>query len=258
MKPLLILLSSLVLTTPLLATIEGQAVHYQAGDTACDGYLAADTAVQTPQPGILVVHDWMGLTKHTEETCLELAKLGYVALAADIYGHGVRPADRAAAGTLAGKYKSDRALLRQRVNAGLAQLQATQGVIPTKIAAIGFCFGGTTVLELARSGAPVAGVVSFHGGLDSPTPADGQNIKAKVLILHGADDPTIKKEDLEAFENEMRGAHVDWQMVAYGNAVHAFTQPWVGTDPSKGVAYNEKAARRSWQAMQDFFGELFH
>lgn len=248
---------SALFSTGAFAAIEGHEVAYQAGDTACLGYVASDSTGQSTRPGVLVVHDWMGLSEHTKQTCQDLAKLGYVAFAADIYGKGVHPADRSAAAQLAGKYKSDRQLLRARAAAALEQLKAVKGVEPHKIAAIGFCFGGTTVIELARSAADIAGIVSFHGGLDSPTPADGKNIKAKVLVLHGADDPHVKKDDIEAFQNELRSAGVDWQMVYYGNAVHAFTQPWVGTDKSNGVAYDEKAARRSWQAMQDFFGEIF-
>ena len=168
----------------------------------------------------------------------------------------MRPADAQAAGAEAGKYKQDRATLRRRTEAALAQLRDNAGVQAGKIAAIGYCFGGLCGIELARDGAPIVGVVSFHGALDSPTPADGKKIKAKLLILHGADDPFVKKEDIEAFQNELRSAKVDWQMVYYANAVHAFTQPWVGTDNSKGAAYNAEAARRSWQAMKDFFGEI--
>ena len=239
------------------AKVEGRTVDYQAGDTACEGYVAFDDAASAPRPGVLVVHDWMGLSDHTRDVCKELAKLGYVAFAADIYGKGVRPADRTAAAAEAGKYKADRSLLRQRAAAGLAQLESSPTVDTGKLAVIGYCFGGTTALELARSGADLVGVVTFHGGLDSPNPADGKNIKAHLLILHGADDPFVKKEDIEAFQKELRDAGVDWEMVSYGDAVHAFTEPWVGTDKSKGAAYNEKAARRSWQAMEDFFAEIF-
>lgn len=239
------------------AKVEGRAVNYQAGDAACEGYVAFDDSTAAPRPGVLVIHDWMGLSDHTRDVCNDLAKLGYVAFAADIYGKGVHPADRAAAAAEAGKYKADRALLRQRAAAALAQLKSSPQVEAGKMAVIGYCFGGTSALELARSGADLVGVVTFHGGLDSPTPADGKKIKAHLLILHGADDPFVKKEDIEAFEKELRDAGVDWEMVSYGDAVHAFTQPWVGTDKSKGAAYNEKAARRSWQAMKDFFAEIF-
>jgi len=127
-----------------------------------------------------------------------------------------------------------------------------------KVAAIGYCFGGTTVIELARSGANISGVVSFHGGLDSPKPEDGKNIKCKVLALHGADDPNVTAKDLAAFEEEMRKSKVDWQLIKYGGAVHAFTQKDAGNDNSKGAAYNELADKRSWEAMEQFFTEIFH
>lgn len=244
--------------TPLLAAVEGRDVEYSSGEAACLGYVAVDSAVKEGRPGVLVIHDWMGVTEHTKEKCQELAKMGYVAFAADIYGKGVRPADAKEASGLAGKFRNgDRALLRQRAMSALEQLQKQAGVEKSKIAAIGYCFGGTTVLELGRAGADVAGLVSFHGGLDSPKPEDGKNIKAKVLILHGAEDPFVKEADLKACLAELTQGKVDWQMVAYADTVHSFTQPWVGTDKSKGAAYNEKSARRSWQATENFFGEIF-
>jgi dienelactone hydrolase len=183
--------------------------------------------------------------------------MGYVAFAADIYGKGKRAKDAAEAGKLAGVYWSDRKLLRARANAGLDILMKHQFTDPKRVAAIGYCFGGSTVLELARSGADIAGVVSFHGGLDTPDPNDAKNIKAKVLVLTGADDPNVPPSQVLAFAEEMRKARVDWQLVMYGGAVHSFTNPASGNDPSKGVAYNEKADRRSWQAMKDFFAEIF-
>jgi dienelactone hydrolase len=186
-----------------------------------------------------------------------LASLGYVALAIDMYGKGVRPQSNEEAGKQAGIYKSDRKLMRSRAQAGLDFLRKHELVDVTRLAAIGFCFGGTTVLELARSGAELDGVVSFHGGLDTPNPADAENIKCKILVLHGGDDPFVPKEHVEAFEEEMRQAGVDWQLIAYGGAVHSFTNPAAGNDNSKGAAYNETADKRSWQALQDFFNEIF-
>ena len=164
----------------------------------------------------------------------------------------------AEAGAQAGKYKGDRAAAarpRQR-RSGRAAAKA-ELVDPKRIAAIGYCFGGTTVIELARSGADIAGIVSFHGGLDSPTPADGKNIKCKVLVLPGADDPFTKPEDLAAFENEMRDAKVDWQLIKYGGAVHSFTQPDGRLRQFQGAAYNEKADQRSWEAMKQFLRRDF-
>jgi dienelactone hydrolase len=143
------------------------------------------------------------------------------------------------------------------VNAGLAELRGQPQVDAARIAAIGYCFGGTTVIELARSGAEVSGVVSFHGGLDSPNPADGKNIKCPVLILHGADDPHVSPKDIDAFLKELRDANVDWQMISYSGAVHAFTDRTATNSPSSGAAYNEKADHRSWEAMKQFFAEIF-
>ena len=239
------------------AKIVTQTIEYQQGDTTLEGYLAYDDSFTGKRPGVLVVHQWMGLTDYEKHRAEQLAQLGYVAFCADIYGKGVRPKSTGEAGPLAGKYKGDRALLRARVNAALDVLEKTPLVDSRRVAAIGYSFGGTTVLELARSGADIAGVVSFHGGLDSPAPADGKNIKSKVLVQAGADDPFQKPEDLTAFENEMRDAKVDWQITFYGGAVHSFTQPMAGNDNSKGAAYNEKADKRSWEAMKAFFAEIF-
>ena len=182
---------------------------------------------------------------------------GYNVFAADIYGKGIRPQTPREAGAEAGKYKNDRALFRARVRAGLAALAGQDRTDPKRIAAIGYCFGGMGVLELARSGADLAAVVSFHGGLSSPTPEDARNIKAKVLVLHGADDPNVPPKEVAAFEEEMRQGGVDWQLIAYGGAVHAFTDWQAGNDNAKGAAYNAQADRRSWEAMKQFFAEVF-
>ena len=240
----------------LQAAIQSKTVEYKQGDTTLEGVIVWDDAVKGVRPGVLVVHQWLGLTNYEKHRAEMLAQLGYVAFCADIYGKGVRPANTTDAGAESTKYKSDRALLRARVNAGLDELKKSQLVDTSRIAAIGYCFGGTTVIELARSGADIKGVVSFHGGLDSPTPADGKNIKCKVLALAGADDPFQKAEDLTAFESEMRDAKVDWQIAFYGGAVHSFTQP----DPgfvNAGAKYNERADKRSWAAMKELFAEIF-
>lgn len=252
MKTLLTSLAVFAAVLTLRAEIKTEIVEYKDGDTTLEGVRVWDDAVKTPRPGVLVVHQWLGLTDYEKHRAEMLAKLGYVAFCADIYGKGVRPKDTKEAGVEATKYKNDRKLLRSRVNAGLSAMKKSPLVDGKHVAAIGYCFGGTTVIELARSGADVAGVVSFHGGLDSPTPADGKNIKGKVLACHGADDPFVPAKDLEAFEEEMRKANVDWTLIKYGGAVHSFTQPMAGNDNSKGAAYNEKADRRSWKAMELF------
>jgi dienelactone hydrolase len=256
MKTILLSTALLLGAVSLRAAIQTKTIEYKQGDATLEGVLVWDDSVPGPQPGVLVVHQWLGLTDYEQRRAKMLAQLGYVAFCADIYGKGVRPKTVAEAGAEASKYKSDRALLRERVNAGLAQLKKSELVDPKRVAAIGYCFGGTTVIELARSGADLAGVVSFHGGLDSPTPADGKNIKCQVLVCHGADDPFEKPEDLAAFESEMRDAKVDWRLIKYGGAVHSFTQP----DPgfvNPGAHYNEKADQRSWQDMKSFFAEIF-
>ena len=239
-----------------LAALHTENVEYKQGDTICEGYLAYDDAVKGPRPGVLVVHDWMGCDSYAKMRADMLANLGYVAFAADIYGRDVRPKSPQEAGALAGKYKGDRPLLRARVNAALDTLEKQPLVDTKRVAAIGYCFGGTTVLELARSGADIAGIVTFHGGLDTPT-RDAKNIKCKVLICHGADDPYVPATDVTALQDEFRKAGVDWQMIYYSGAVHSFTRPSSGNDNSKGAAYNEKADKRSWQAMKDFFAEIF-
>src|ERR1035437_78447 len=239
------------------AKIVTQVVEYKQGGTTLEGFLAYDGANSGSHPGVLVVHQWLGLTDYEKHRAEQLASLGYVAFCADIYGKGIRPQNTKEAGVEATKYKTDRTLLRARVNAGLDVLKKNKLVDTKRVAAIGYCFGGTTVIELARSGADIAGVVSFHGGLDSPTPADGKNIKCKVLACHGADDPSETPADLAAFEKELRDAKVDWRLNKYGGAVHSFTQPLAGNDNSKGAAYNERADKRSWADIKHFFAEFF-
>jgi dienelactone hydrolase len=240
------------------AAIKTKVVEYKQGDAALEGYLTWDDAKTGKRPGVLVVHEWTGLGSYVKKRAEMLAKMGYVAFAADIYGKGIRPATPAEANKTASMYKNDRALMRARARTGLEVLKSQKLVDPNRIAAIGYCFGGTTVLELARDGADIRGVVSFHGGLATPKPEDARNIKAKVLALHGADDPYVKADEVAAFQQEMRAAKIDWQMNIYGNAVHSFTNPEAGNDNSKGAAYNEKADKRSWEAMKIFFKEVLN
>jgi dienelactone hydrolase len=239
------------------AAIKTDTIEYKEGDTVLEGFLAYDDANMKARPGVLVIHDWTGVQDYAMDRAKQLAALGYVAFCADIYGKGVRPTDPKECAEQAGKYKADRPLLRRRVQAGLAILEMQKLVIPGKIAAIGYCFGGTTALELARSGADLRGVVSFHGGLNTPTPDDAKNIKGRVLVCHGADDPFVKPDEVAAFKDEMAKAKVDMKFIAYPGAVHSFTRPDAGSDNSKGAAYNEAADKQSWKEMKAFFREVF-
>jgi len=239
------------------AEIKSKLVEYKEGSTILEGYSVYDDAVQGKRPGVLVVHQWKWLGDYEKKRAEMLARLGYNVFAVDIYGKGTRRNNPKDAATEAAKYKENRPLLKARVNAGLKILKSHELTDPTKTAAIGYCFGGTAALELARSGADVSGVVSFHGGLSTPNPGEGKAIKAKVLALHGADDPFVPLKEVEAFEQEMRQGGVDWQLVSYGGAVHAFTDWTAGNDNAKGAAYNERADKRSWEAMKQFFAELF-
>jgi dienelactone hydrolase len=255
-KILLVLLAILALAPSLPAQVKTQTIEYKHGDVVLQGYVSFDPSLKGKRPGILIVHDWLGVSEYTKMRAEQLASLGYVALAADIYGKGVRPANGQEASAEAGKYYKDRQLYRARVRAGLDELARMEQVDSGRLAVMGYCFGGAGALELARSGAPVKAVVTFHGSLTTPDSTDAKNIKGKVLALHGADDPFVKQEDVKAFMNEMRNAGVDWQLVQYGGAVHSFTDKRAGNDNSKGAAYNERADRRSWQAMKDFFEEV--
>jgi dienelactone hydrolase len=241
--------------SPARAEMKTEVVEYRHGDVVLEGYLAYDDSFQGKRPGVLVVHEWYGHNPYVRMRAEQLARLGFVAFASDIYGKGVLAKDVKEASGLAGMYLGDRKLLRARAAAGLDVLRNRPQVDPARLAAIGYCFGGSTVLELARSGADLKSVVSFHGLLDTPTPEDARNIKAKVLVLHGGDDPFVPMKEVEAFQEEMRKGGVDWQFVTYGGAVHRFTNPEAGSDNSKGLAYNERADRRSWEAMKIFFAE---
>ena len=256
-----VLLSAVValaaLSSPAFAKIKTEVIEYKDGDAVLEGFLAYDDANDKPRAGVLVVQDWTGVGDYVKGRAKQLAELGYVAFCADIYGKGVHPTDPKECGALAGKFKGDRPVLRSRVKAGLEQLVKNPLVQKGRVAAIGYCFGGTTVLELGRSGADVQGIVSFHGGLGTPTPEDAKNIKGRVLVCHGADDPFVKADEVAAFTDEMVKGAVKFRFVSYGGAVHAFTRPDAGSDNSKGAAYNAAADKESWTEMKGFFAEIF-
>lgn len=239
------------------AEIKIESIEYYDGKDLLEGLVCYDDAKTGPRPVIIVVHEWNGINEHTRIRCRQLASMGYIAFAADIYGKGIRPKNTEESAKQAGIYKNNIPLFRSRMNAALNQTKKFKNADLSKIAAIGYCFGGTAVLELARSGANINGVISFHGSLSTPNPNDAKNIKCKVLVLHGADDPFVKDDEVLAFEKEMRGAGVDWYLTKFGGAVHSFTNPAAGFDNSKGAAYNEKADSRSWEMMKQFFNEIF-
>lgn len=237
------------------SALDGVSVDYKDGDVVLEGYLSKP-AQDVVAPGVLIVHQWGGLGEYEKRRADMLAKMGYVAFAVDIYGKGVRPTgnDR---GQFAGKYKGDRGLFRSRLKAGFEQIKRTPGVDSGKIAIIGYCFGGTGALELARSGADIRGAVSFHGGIGQGKIEEAAGIKASILVLHGADDPFVPQKEIDEFYAEMRAGKVDYSFISYGNAVHSFTEVEAGTDNSRGAAYNAEADQRSWAAMTNFLQEIF-
>jgi dienelactone hydrolase len=234
-----------------------KAVDYKDGDTVLKGYLVYDNSFKGLRPGVLLVHEWWGLNPYIKKRADEIAKLGYIAFAADIYGGGQVAKDMGEAGKLSGSFSSNRPLILSRAQAGLSELLKEKSVDKSRVAAMGYCFGGGVVLELARSGADLKGAVTFHGSIATPTNENYDNLKAHVLVLHGAADPFVNAQVVGAFEDEMRKTKADWQVVLYSGAVHGFTNPDNGTDPSKGLAYNETADKRSWTAMKEFYEEIF-
>ena len=255
MKIFFILFLSLGITTSAWAGLKTQNIEYSQGGTALEGYLTYDDQFPGKRPGILVAHEWTGLNVYARMRADMLARLGYVAFAVDIYGKDVRPMTVAEATAESSKYKNDRKLLRARAQEGLKVLKAWPNVDPSRVAAIGYCFGGTTVLELARSGADLRGVVSFHGGLGTPTPEDAKNIKGEILALHGAADPFVLSAEVQSFEQEMKAAHVKYQLIKYPGAVHGFTNP-ANKGELKGALYNAKADKQSWKEMRNFLDRI--
>lgn len=231
-------------------------VDYEIDGEAYQGMLVYDDASTEQRPGILMVPNWMGVTENAAKKAWRAGGSDYVVFVADLYGKDTRPANTDEAGIAAGAVKGDRDLMRKRVNAALEVFKSKAQEVPldtAHIGAIGFCFGGTSVLELARSGTEVQGVVSFHGNLDTPNVEDARQIRTPVLVLHGAIDPYVPDEQVAAFQDEMRAADVDWQLISYGGAVHSFTDP---TANAQGQAeYHPQVAERAFGAMRQFFNE---
>ncbi|MCH8542377.1 MAG: dienelactone hydrolase family protein [Alcanivorax sp.] len=260
MKALTLIAATTVMTCMTFtahADIVTRKVAYDIDGQAFEGMLVYDDSISTPRPGLLMVPNWMGPTDNAARKAARVAGTRYVVFVADMYGVDVRPSNMDEAAAAAGAVRGDRPLQRKRAMAALDVLRA-QDHVPMRqqhIGAVGFCFGGGSVLELARAGAGIGGVVSFHGNLDTPDPADARAIQAPILVLHGADDPYVPAEQVSAFEAEMRDAGVDWQLVSYGGAVHSFTDP---TANMPGEAeYNARVAGRAFDQMNLFLDEQF-
>lgn len=252
MKKSLLLLSIFVAS---LGFAQVEPVFYTEGGQNLNGYAAVAPHPIKEHPGVLILPAWKGVDAHSKESAEKLAKLGYHTFIADIYGEGKYPKDTEEASKMAGFYKENYKAYQKRIEAALQQL-IKAGANPNKIVVMGYCFGGTGALEAARGALAVQGVVSFHGGLGKDAKRANEPISAKVLILHGADDPYASPADVTGVQNEMRESKADWQMIYYADAVHSFTDPYAGSDKSQGVAYNEKAAKRSWEHLLVFLKEV--
>lgn len=236
--------------------ISNRPIEYRDGDVILEGRLAVDSTSGERRPAVLIVHAYGGCSAFEQERASALAELGYVGFAADLYGKGVYSADPAVATRLMQPFLDDRGLLLRRMTLALASLREQPEVDRHRVAAIGYCFGGLAVLDLARSGAAVAGVASFHGLLDRSGGTVLQAIAPKILVLHGWQDPMVPPEQVLEFAREMRQCEADWQLLCYGTALHAFTNP-AANDRARGLQYEPAADRRSWTALRTFLSELF-
>lgn len=246
------LLLAALLGTTVSAKIVRRQVDYRDGDLPMEGWVVQDDSIKDRRPALLLFHQWGGISDYELMRAEQFAQLGIVVFVADIYGKGVRPAttqERTAEST---RYRSQRPLLRERAFAALEAASLQDTVDTNRVFAIGFCFGGIAALELARAGAPLAGVISVHGALDTPNPDDAARIRCPVLVLQGGADPFVPDDQVQAFRKEMRQAQVDWQIVEFGGAVHAFTDPSAGDDPRRGAAYHEQATRRALREIRLF------
>ena len=237
-------------------SLQSRLVEYVEGDRVFSGRLVWDDALTGPRPGVLVAHTIAGRTAFEERKAEQLAGLGYVGFAIDVYGKGTQSGDMVANKAFMDALRADRPGLQRRLLAAFAALREQPEVDGSKTAAIGFCFGGLCVLDMARSGADIGGVASLHGILVPPGDTAGTRIAAKVLVLHGWDDPLARPDAVVALAQELTAAGADWQLHAYGHTMHAFTNP-AANDPAGGKAFNSNAERRSWAATRYFLAELF-
>lgn len=252
-------LAALLLASATHAAIIEREVEYTHGDTTLTGVLYFDDESVTaddPAPGVLVVHEWWGLNDYAKHRARMLAEMGYVAFAADVYGLPEPATTMDEAGTRAGPFYEDRLLFRGRVHAGLRTLAAQPECDADKLGAIGYCFGGTAVLELARVAEDLDAAVAFHGGLENPRPDDDANIEASILICHGTIDPYVPFTDVELLLTSFEAHGVDYVFTMFAGAKHGFTNPKnADADPNSGVNYVESADERSWEAMEEFLEE---
>ncbi|HZH43298.1 MAG TPA: dienelactone hydrolase family protein [Lysobacter sp.] len=246
--------------SPAFAKMVERPVQWTLDGKAFTGTLVYDDTVKTKRPGLLMVPNWRGVSAPSVELAKRIAGDDYVILVADLYGADVRPQNDDEAGKVAGGLRADPRTLRARTAKAVEALKAQAGKVPldaARIGAIGFCFGGTAVLELVRGGAELAGAVSFHGGLRTSLPAGEGAMRTPVLVLNGAADRAVTDADIAAFEQEMDRARADWQFVDFGGAVHCFAEPRAGNDPASNCRYDERAAKRAYAMMDDFFRERF-
>lgn len=257
MKTTTLALAAVLIAGPASAAIKTETVKYKAGDTQLVGYLAYDDAAKEKRPGVIVAHEWWGLNDYIKKRAEMLAKEGYVAFALDMYGDGKVTEHPEEAGPWASAVRGQAGVAKQRFTAAYDLFKANPHVDPSRLAAIGYCFGGAVVLSAAEEGADLRGVASFHGALPQEPVAQGTAVKAKFLVAHGADDSLIPAEQVDTFVNNLKAANADFQFIQYSGARHAFTNPDAGRYGMQPLAYNEAADRRSWQALRDFFGEIF-
>lgn len=242
------------------AAVVGKEVNYRAGGTTFQGYLARDDTIRGKRPGVLVVHEWWGHNAYARKRARMLAELGYVALAVDMYGEGKQAAHPEDASKFSSAVMKNLASAENRFLAAYRLLQQQPQIDPDRIAAIGYCFGGGVVLAMARRGVDLDGVVSFHGSLLAGAPAQKGRVKARVLVLNGADDPFVTAEQRAAFRQDMEQAGAKYEMIDYPGAKHSFTNPDAdrfGKQYKLPLAYDASADKKSWQKMQEFLREVF-
>jgi dienelactone hydrolase len=258
-RSFVVALFAVVFMNPAWSAVKGEPVEYKAGNTVLKGYVAYDDAVPGKRPGVLVVHEWWGHNEHARNAARKLAQAGYVAFAVDMYGNGKTANHPQDAGKFSGEVAKNLQLMQQRFDAAHAFLMRHARVDANRLAAVGYCFGGSTVLNMARTGTNLRGVVSFHGGLATQAPAQKSKVRAKVLVLNGAADPMVDAAQVQAFEQEMKAAGVDYKIVHYPGAKHAFTNPdatALGQKFSMPIAYNEEADKKSWAEALSFLNRV--